>query len=330
MTSVIATTTPPDPGRRRSCAPRRRRRRSPWRWCRAKRPRSARRSRCGGRGTNGPLAAKTTASRPPRALGGGVDERRGTGGRAYVSFEACRAHAERGDRRRDGRRRRRRPVVRDGHVGAGRRQAEGDLAAQTAGHRRPRDNGLLRSASCPSSVDVPTRSRSTAAPGGGPERARRAHCIGPHPAPPSSSRPIVGSGCDRYVTGPPRPRPGGPAKPPQSERDEAMKETIDALDKGIITQLCEDGGRSTAEMATRLGVSNPTIRSRVRALLERGVLRLAGRRRRLRGGRPYDGARRASPCSTSTSTRRSSSSPLSTRSPGRRSSPGVTTWWSKS
>lgn len=55
-----------------------------------------------------------------------------------------------------------------------------------------------------------------------------------------------------------------------------MKETVDALDKGIIAQLSEDGGRSKAEMAGRLGVSNPTIRSRVRSLLERGTLRLAG------------------------------------------------------
>ncbi|GAB6102125.1 Lrp/AsnC family transcriptional regulator [Thermococcus atlanticus] len=48
---------------------------------------------------------------------------------------------------------------------------------------------------------------------------------------------------------------------------------LDALDRGILRILQEDGRISYSEMARRLGVPESTVRLRVRKLKERGVIR---------------------------------------------------------
>lgn len=55
-----------------------------------------------------------------------------------------------------------------------------------------------------------------------------------------------------------------------------MKRTIDGLDRGIIALLADDGTRSATEVATRLGVTSPTVRTRLRSLIARGVVTVAG------------------------------------------------------
>jgi Lrp/AsnC family transcriptional regulator, regulator for asnA, asnC and gidA len=52
--------------------------------------------------------------------------------------------------------------------------------------------------------------------------------------------------------------------------------SIDALDKELIALLGEDGRSSLAEAAQRVGVSRPTVASRLRALIDDGVLRVVG------------------------------------------------------
>ncbi|MFT5727043.1 MAG: Lrp/AsnC family transcriptional regulator for asnA, asnC and gidA [Desulforhopalus sp.] len=54
------------------------------------------------------------------------------------------------------------------------------------------------------------------------------------------------------------------------------KTVLDALDYEIIHLLTEDGRMSTGEMAKRLDVSAPTIRSRVKILEKNGLFKVSG------------------------------------------------------
>ncbi len=54
------------------------------------------------------------------------------------------------------------------------------------------------------------------------------------------------------------------------------KSTLDPLDKSLVRLLAEDGRISIKEMADRLGVAIPTVRSRLKKMAESGVLRTAG------------------------------------------------------
>ena len=54
------------------------------------------------------------------------------------------------------------------------------------------------------------------------------------------------------------------------------KTVLDALDYEIIHLLTEDGRMSTGEMAKRLNVSAPTIRSRVKILEKNGLFKVSG------------------------------------------------------
>lgn len=54
------------------------------------------------------------------------------------------------------------------------------------------------------------------------------------------------------------------------------KDSIDALDRKLVAALVEDGQMPVAAVAERMGVTAPTVRSRLRGLLGRGVLRIAG------------------------------------------------------
>jgi Lrp/AsnC family transcriptional regulator for asnA, asnC and gidA len=54
------------------------------------------------------------------------------------------------------------------------------------------------------------------------------------------------------------------------------KTVLDALDYEIIHLLTEDGRMSTGEMAKRLEVSAPTIRSRVKILEKNGLFKVSG------------------------------------------------------
>jgi len=50
--------------------------------------------------------------------------------------------------------------------------------------------------------------------------------------------------------------------------------TLDAQDRRLASVLSEDGTLSVAQCAERLGVTAPTVRSRLRNMLQSGVLRL--------------------------------------------------------
>jgi Lrp/AsnC family transcriptional regulator for asnA, asnC and gidA len=50
--------------------------------------------------------------------------------------------------------------------------------------------------------------------------------------------------------------------------------TLDGTDRGILEELQDDGRRPFREIGRKLGVSERTIRSRVRAMHDAGVLRI--------------------------------------------------------
>ena len=54
------------------------------------------------------------------------------------------------------------------------------------------------------------------------------------------------------------------------------KTILDALDYKIIHLLTEDGRMSIGEMAKKLDVTAPTIRSRVKILEEKGLFKVSG------------------------------------------------------
>ncbi|BBO68341.1 transcriptional regulator [Desulfosarcina alkanivorans] len=54
------------------------------------------------------------------------------------------------------------------------------------------------------------------------------------------------------------------------------KPKLDNLDKDLIRLLKVDGRLPTAHIAERLEVTTPTVRSRMKALIARGVMRVAG------------------------------------------------------
>jgi Lrp/AsnC family transcriptional regulator for asnA, asnC and gidA len=54
------------------------------------------------------------------------------------------------------------------------------------------------------------------------------------------------------------------------------KKILDALDNKIIRLLAEDGRMPVGEMASRLRVTAPTVRSRIKALEEAGKLKISG------------------------------------------------------
>lgn len=54
------------------------------------------------------------------------------------------------------------------------------------------------------------------------------------------------------------------------------KKVLDALDNKIIRLLAEDGRMPVGEMASRLRVTAPTVRSRIKTLEEAGKLKISG------------------------------------------------------
>ncbi len=54
------------------------------------------------------------------------------------------------------------------------------------------------------------------------------------------------------------------------------KKTPDRLDQKLIHLLSEDGRITVGDIAKRLGVTAPTVRSRMRALEDTGMLKVAG------------------------------------------------------
>ena len=50
---------------------------------------------------------------------------------------------------------------------------------------------------------------------------------------------------------------------------------LDPLDTRILAELSEDGLLAAGEIAQRLGVTAPTVRSRVKAMLASGLMRIA-------------------------------------------------------
>jgi Lrp/AsnC family transcriptional regulator for asnA, asnC and gidA len=54
------------------------------------------------------------------------------------------------------------------------------------------------------------------------------------------------------------------------------KKTLDSLDNEIIRLLTVDGRMPVGDMATRLNVTAPTIRSRIKNLEESGMLKVSG------------------------------------------------------
>ncbi|MCX7663010.1 MAG: Lrp/AsnC family transcriptional regulator [Tepidimonas fonticaldi] len=54
------------------------------------------------------------------------------------------------------------------------------------------------------------------------------------------------------------------------------REHLDATDRRLVKALSADGQQSVNELAERLGVSPPTVRARLRALVDKGALRIVG------------------------------------------------------
>ena len=54
------------------------------------------------------------------------------------------------------------------------------------------------------------------------------------------------------------------------------KPVLDALDNEIIRLLTEDGRMSIGELAKKLNVTAPTVRSRIKILEEKGLLKVSG------------------------------------------------------
>jgi Lrp/AsnC family transcriptional regulator for asnA, asnC and gidA len=54
------------------------------------------------------------------------------------------------------------------------------------------------------------------------------------------------------------------------------KEKLDGTDKELLCQLAEDGRMPVGQLGERLGVSAPTVRSRLKALGDAAVFRVAG------------------------------------------------------
>ena len=50
---------------------------------------------------------------------------------------------------------------------------------------------------------------------------------------------------------------------------------MDELDKALIVELSHDGRTSVPKLSEKLGVTTPTIRSRLNRLLERGLIKIA-------------------------------------------------------
>jgi len=55
----------------------------------------------------------------------------------------------------------------------------------------------------------------------------------------------------------------------------SIKNKPDALDKRLIAALTEDGQISAGKLAEDMGVTGPTVRSRLRSLLESGICRIS-------------------------------------------------------
>ena len=55
-----------------------------------------------------------------------------------------------------------------------------------------------------------------------------------------------------------------------------VKERLDDLDRKLVSILSRDGRLSPGTIAGQTGVTGPTIRTRIKVLLEKGALRIAG------------------------------------------------------
>ena len=55
-----------------------------------------------------------------------------------------------------------------------------------------------------------------------------------------------------------------------------MKKVLDIADRKLVAALAEDGQASSAELAEALGVTAPTIRTRMKSLIAQGLMRVAG------------------------------------------------------
>jgi len=55
-----------------------------------------------------------------------------------------------------------------------------------------------------------------------------------------------------------------------------LKTTLDAQDRKLVTELSRDGQLSPGKVAEEIGVTAPTVRSRMKNLIAAGALRVAG------------------------------------------------------
>jgi Lrp/AsnC family transcriptional regulator, regulator for asnA, asnC and gidA len=51
---------------------------------------------------------------------------------------------------------------------------------------------------------------------------------------------------------------------------------LDSLDKQMIRLLCRDGRMSVKKIADHLGITSPTVQSRLKGLIESGILKVSG------------------------------------------------------
>ncbi|GAB7021746.1 Lrp/AsnC family transcriptional regulator [Salidesulfovibrio brasiliensis] len=55
-----------------------------------------------------------------------------------------------------------------------------------------------------------------------------------------------------------------------------MKKNLDSLDKRLVSALTEDGQSQVGKLTERLGVTPPTVRSRMKNLISAGAMKVAG------------------------------------------------------
>ncbi|GAB4403408.1 MAG: Lrp/AsnC family transcriptional regulator [Rhodoferax sp.] len=55
-----------------------------------------------------------------------------------------------------------------------------------------------------------------------------------------------------------------------------QRESLDSTDRRLVKALSDDGLQSVNDVATQIGVTPPTVRTRMRALIDKKALRVAG------------------------------------------------------
>lgn len=55
-----------------------------------------------------------------------------------------------------------------------------------------------------------------------------------------------------------------------------IRDRFDAIDKGLLCQLIEDGRMPVGQIGENIGITTPTVRTRLKSLINAGALKVAG------------------------------------------------------